>query len=506
MTAPVTARVRALRRPDPAAVEGSRPAGADDRTPLGGTVLAVLLSLGTCAGALIGLGSIAQYLYPLACAGVAALLLLQRRHAGFLEFALWLWFLSPEVRRVVDWRTGWHPVSYVMVAAPLATVLCLLPALRNVRPVHRSAVLAFTVFLVALGYATAVGVVRTGPAAPAADVLQWLPPVALGVWIANSELSTRDLRRALTRTAVAGGVVLGLYALVQFVLLPPWDSYWFENAPLGSLGSNEPFEVRVWSLLNSPGPFATVLLALMALVLASRSPLRWVSFGLSAVGIGLSLVRAAWAGFVVLLLVLVTRMKKASAAVIAATALLLVVMAALGGPVYDAIAERFDTSVQSGSSDVSFTERLAFHVEMLPVILADPVGQGLGASGVATKLDNAGDLGTRGDFDGGALQVLFAFGPLVGTAVLVTVLLAVLAAWARSREQEPLFKVCAAAAVALVSQLVFGNPFTSVSGVVLWVVLGVVARDRSDEQDDAAGAPAPARHVAAPALAPVRRR
>ena len=59
------------------------------------------------------------------------------------------------------------------------------------------------------------------------------------------------IRRILTRTFVTGGLVMGLYGLIQFFYLPEWDVYWLENAGMDSQGLPFPGLIRVFSTMNS---------------------------------------------------------------------------------------------------------------------------------------------------------------------------------------------------------------------------------------------------------------
>lgn len=428
--------------------------------------------------------------YPAATV-LLGFVLLQRKHDGdFLEFVLWTWILSPELRRVVDWQTGWHPLSPVMVAAPVLTLLALGPALVRVGRMRLESRVLFTVVLVAMAYGVCVGIVRNGVSASAADLLQWVAPVALGLWIANAGPSAAVLRRVLLRTALWATVVIAVYGLVQFFVLPAWDAAWMLAAPLASIGRPEPFEVRIFSILNSPGPMALVLIAFMLVLVGSSGRRTWLGHSLGLVALALSLVRAAWIGLLVGVWALCFRLpRKVLAWILLDVALLTVVILAVP-QVQDLVLGRFTTSVDSGSHDESFTARLAFHELMLPVVLRDPVGSGLGASGVATKVANGGALGTSGDFDGGALQVLFTFGAVIGPVLLIVLMWVVARTWRRTRGGAPFEAACAAALIALIVQLAFGNPFTSVTGVVLWTLLGTLGRQDVDQRPPGAGAEA----------------
>jgi hypothetical protein len=140
--------------------------------------------------------------------------------------------------------------------------------------------------------------------------------------------------------------------------------------------------------------------------------------------------------------------------------------------------DRVTASASSGSRDVSLTERLEFHRELLPRLVRDPAGAGVGAVGVATKLAAPG--AQVEDFDGGDLEVLLTFGLLLGSALLVALGAALRAAWRRSRELGDLERAMAAALVGLAAQLPFANPLVGPAGVMFWLLLGTMARAALD--------------------------
>src|SRR3712207_6929840 len=57
--------------------------------------------------------------------------------------------------------------------------------------------------------------------------------------------------RAVQRAFVWGVLVMGVYGLIQFFFLPPWDRYWMENSPITSFGLPEPLGDRKSTRLNS---------------------------------------------------------------------------------------------------------------------------------------------------------------------------------------------------------------------------------------------------------------
>lgn len=108
--------------------------------------------------------------------------------------------------------------------------------------------------------------------------LALIPLVASGRLLIHWEL--------LTRIIPVLGLPVGVYGLIQFFVLPVWDSRWMTASMLTSIGSPEPMQVRVFSTLESPGPAAAYLgLAIvLSIARATRSRggrrLFWITLGL----------------------------------------------------------------------------------------------------------------------------------------------------------------------------------------------------------------------------------
>lgn len=467
----------------------------EHRGRLTGLWFALAIDLGGSLLALGGASRVVELLLPLVAVAVGARLL-AGRPAAYLELVLWLWLLTPFARRVVDLGTGYTSVSPVLLAPPLASLVALAPVLSRSRPVPPALRAYFAVSLPVLGYGTAVGVVENGAGPALVALLGWLAPLALGMWVAGRGPDDRELRDVVTRVAVWGSLVTGAYAVVQFLVLPRWDAFWMQNAGLNSIGNPAPLEVRVFSTLNSPGPYATTAAALLTVALGARSRGRMPALVAGGVGLALSLVRAAWGAFVLAALVLGLRSgSKVLSRVVLGLGVPLVVLSSVGGPLQKAVVSRFQSSTQAGTSDESFVDRVAFYGRTLPAVLSDVVGHGLGAVGTATKLSNAqGQLGKNGNFDSGLLEHLYTFGVAAGLLLLGLLIGVVVATWRAAARRDGYAQACAAGAAAIAVQLVFVNVLLSVTGALFWVLVGCVARARDDD------APAIAASTTAPLI------
>ncbi len=69
---------------------------------------------------LTGLGGRAANFAYVGLAVLVGGVLIQRSPVMYSSFSLWLWFLTPFVRRVLDYRHGWNPTNVVLLAPPVA--------------------------------------------------------------------------------------------------------------------------------------------------------------------------------------------------------------------------------------------------------------------------------------------------------------------------------------------------------------------------------------------------
>lgn len=442
-----------------------------------GPSIGIGLCVGSALAAFVGAGALIVLL-PLAALMAAVWLVQRHERPDYLELVIWLWLLTPWVRRVVDMHSGYSDESVVLLVAPLASLPGIATGLLRPMRVRPEVRRVFVVALFAVAYATAAGVIRfgTGPALVGGTV--WLAPLGVGLWVAATPCPTHALRRAVGRLSVAGALVLGVYGMYQFFRLPEWDAHWMENVDLVSIGTPVALGVRVFGTLNAPVPYAMVLGAL--LIVASTVPSRWRVLIATAgmAGLALSVVRTAWVGFAAALAAMLVsgreRTARAALMLVVVPAVLLVV---LGGPVRDTVISRFDATVEKGTEDRSFADRTESYGVNLPRAATDLVGRGFGQVGAgASAVDDDAGVETNTAPDSAILEALFSMGSVVGTAFLVAVTVGVLGTLRRSRQGGELDRAMAAALLGLLVQVPLGNPFNSAPAAVFWMFLAVAAR------------------------------
>lgn len=466
-----------------AVADGSSVRAACHPSPLrvpNGTVAAVTWVTAVVTVALLGPARVVTVGFLVGTAALAALLA-HRRPAAAVEFAVWMWLLSPLVRRVVDFTTGYHPVSPILSAAALATVL-VIPAVRGLRDTGEQRWCRPLLALVAVTtFGFAVGAFRSSlSAAGAAFVLWGLPPL-FGLAVVAIGREHRELGSAVERLAVWATIGLGVYGIVQFYAITAWDAFWMNNAPIDSIGWPEPFAVRVFSTLNSPGPFAIFLTATLLYLTGSRHRLRVPAQVIGIAALGVSLVRSAWLAYLVgLVLVIVCGHARTRVAVLASMVLAAVAFTQFAGPVATVLTERVDET-REGQQDDSFVARRDLHRQMLPALADRPAGSGLGATGIVTRLatddQQPGDLAV---LDSGLLDFGFSLGLPAG----LTALIALAAGWVglvhRGLRARAAPAGVYAASLSVLLQLVAGNSLVGVGGIVCFLFWGLAVRGQLD--------------------------
>ncbi|MCC8391228.1 O-antigen ligase family protein [Paraburkholderia sp. MMS20-SJTR3] len=485
---PTVARI-AQRAPTPALRDPLRP-------PL-------LLFGATLALLVLRQGHLVEYLFPLGAICVALLLYL-RSPAHYLGFVFWLFFLGPEVRRLADFVNGAFNAQSPIMIAPLAAVsLSGLSLLKHMAILGQRRAAPLVLIVLALLYAFVVGAAQVGPAGATYTLMTWLYPVLISFYLILTWRHYPDYHRVLLKTFVYGGLLMSVYGLVEFVSPLPWTAFWLQGSQMVTEGHAVPFGMRVSSTMNSCGPFAVTLMALLLTSLAARG---WPRIVLGCLGVPVLLltsVRSAWGGFAVALLysfaMLDGRNRVRMLAVVLSLALLATPLMLID-QVATPVLKRFDT-MQNLGNDTSFQERTEFYKTFLASALTNIAGQGLGTTGIGSKLSDNPAVATMTDFDSGLMEVPYVMG-WPGTLLYVSGIAMLLARAFRASRRHPrdlLANAGVGIAFAITAMMVFANMLTGVPGMFFFLgaTLPVVSLRYAREgrnMSRAAAAPEPDNH------------
>lgn len=430
-----------------------------------------------------GGGGLLRLAYP-AVAFLVGLYLYRRDGVRYLSFTLWLWFLTPFVRRLIDYQSGWVDPSPVLLAPLLVTVITGDTFLRHCKGLLRQGGLPFALALAGVAYGTGIGMLRYPPTpAIVVAILNWVVPICFGFYLLANWPDYDHYRKAIERNFVWGTLVMGSYGVWQFIFAPAWDQEWMRNVQYGSFGTPEPFGIRVFSTLNSPGPFGVVMLVGLLLLFVQRGWLRLPAAAAGYAAFLLALVRSAWMGWLVgltmLLIYLQLRVKIRLLAIIFIVALCVSPLFAYE-PFVGMLQSRFQTFT-SLKQDVSYLARMEGYVQFLGEALADPLGKGVGVMDKEYVIDP--DDEGMGPHDSAILEILLSLG-CCGALLYLAGLGLLLRALLRSPEtrDDPFATAARAIGLAFYALLVMGSVIIAVSGVIFWGFLGIALAARRYHQ------------------------
>jgi hypothetical protein len=416
-------------------------------------------------------GSVVNLGFPL-LAAVVAFALFIGRPAVYVAFVWWIWLFAPEVRRLVDYQTGYHNISPVMVTPLLVTGFAVASVLGRPSVWLRRSMQPFLIYGLVLCYAFAVGLVVNGILPACYDFVSWLFPAAFGLFLISDQKRFANIRRELLFAIISGLLAMSVYGIYQFYEFPPWDSYWLAQSQLTSSGLGLAEQVRIFGPLNSAGPYAVALMSSLVFAIVTRGKLRIAAAAFGFPAFALTLVRAAWGGWLLAALFILWRVggkTRLRIAAVAGAVALVAVPLMTAGPVANLVSARFAT-FQSLQKDNSFVSRQSLYENFFTSALSEPLGIGFGQIGLASKLTT----GNAAVFDSGILQIPYEFGWAGGIFFIWAVAVIILRAYnAAVHSKDRIVIAGASVFFVLVAENVFASTFGGGLGISLWVGLAL---------------------------------
>ena len=409
---------------------------------------------------LAGAGKVANLAFPAGAVAVGVFLYF-RAPVLYVGFTWWLWFLSPFVRRVADWKSSFTDPSPILLAPYLVSLLTLITLWQHLPKAHRQGGLPFIFAFVAVSYSFLVGLIYKPPLTVGIGFLDWLAPLSFGFHLFINWRDYPSYRQNMIKVFVWGVLVMGVYGIVQYLVAPEWDVLWRKNAEFMSAGGYvDPSEIRVWSTLNSPEPFADTMMAGLLILFNYEGGLLIPAWIAGYLGFLLSLVRSAWGGWLVGLLALVISLKeKLQMRLVIITVVMFLCLVPL--TTLDAFSEVIQGRLETFSNieaDNSASVRQYYFESQIGDALTSWTGLGVGGHvydwGIFALLFNLGWFGTS--FYIGGLLLLF------------------LKLYQGSESRADAFiGVARAVALATFALTPLQTPFTEIKGMILWGFIGI---------------------------------
>ena len=411
-----------------------------------------------------GIGKVLIILFPLGSIALGLFLYLHYPHL-YVGFTLWMWFITPLIRRIIDYQSGFKTpgpsalVSFLVTAITFITLFKELP---------KQYIKTFPIFLCsgAVFYGSVVGLIQNSLDKTVIHTLWWLCPISFGFYLLVNWRNYPQFRRVILQAFFAGTIAMGLYGVWQFCTAPSWDAFWLNSIEASSFGKPFPFEIRVFSTMNAPQDFAKVIsTGLLCLFIQKNSSVKYLAMIVGYLALLLTQARAAWLGWItgLLILIIFSKLKtqiRVVLGIIIALIILVPIISAL--PWSETITSRLDTLFNL-ESDESLNARLQGYNYLLFSALSQVTGKGLGyiveSSGI-------------GPNDGSIMPAFFTLGWLgvltyfIGFLMLLSKLFN-----NHTKDSHSLKYLYGAITASIFIQIGFNFIFVGVNGILLWTFI-----------------------------------
>jgi phage tail protein X len=420
--------------------------------------------------AMVGAGGILRPLITLGSFAVGVFLY-RRYPILYMGFAWWLWLLAPFVARVIDYRSSFDPLRLVLLSQYLVTLLTLHTFLKHLPKASRQDGLPFVLAFVGVVYGFLVGLINTSPITAFRGLLDWLPPIPFGFYLFINWRDYPEYRQNIQRVFLWGVLVTGAYGVVQYLVVPEWDRFWLISTKLTSFGDPEPFKLRIWSTMPSPGPFAVMMMTGLLLLFTSKEALRLPAAGAGYLAFLLTMVRTLWGAWFLGLLILIVSLKAHLQMRLLVTIL---IMAVCVVPLVtiEPFATTINTRLQTFSNleeDDSAKVRKEIYEKGLNSALTNGLGNGIGNTFIVKegKLEPV-------VIDSGILDMFFTLGWFGAVFYLGGLLLLLYNLFQYSEFRfDPFMAAARAISIACFMTLPGGSTMLAFGGIVLWGFLGI---------------------------------
>lgn len=344
-----------------------------------------------------------------------ALYLYVIRSNRLIDYLVWITVLNRGLRRYVDWLNGsFNPLSPISLTPLVVAGLIFLMVFQDYGRLPGYFKRICSSFIIALFFAFAVGIIRNKFAA-IYSLAEYVTPLSI-MACAVLAWGREDVQDRWIKTVGYAAMAASAYGWYQYFTIPPWDAFWVRAVGFeGYLGQLRPTEMTVFSTMAERGPLASFLgFAVIPMICSKRwrNIGGWFSVLLILSVILLTLVRSTiiTIGLATILYPILNQGKNTMRLILL---LCVVALAANVGlsrlPTSEKISARVGT-IANITEDGSFKGRVAIAQHGVSGVLRNPLGTGLGSTGLAGRV-NTGEVEAGGEIgDNGYFAIMFTFG------------------------------------------------------------------------------------------------
>jgi hypothetical protein len=408
----------------------------------------------------VGAGKILNLAFP-GGALIIGIFLYFRYPILYTGFSWWMWFLTPLVRRLADYRGSFTDPSPILLAPYLVVAIALVSLWKHLPKIVRQGGLPFLLSFIGLAYAYLVGIIQSSPVQVTIALLEWLIPVLFGFHLFINWRDYPNYRQNIDRIFTWGVLVMGVYGIIQYLVAPDWDKVWLTNTEMISAGSPEPLAIRVWSTMHSPGVFAVFMVVGLLILLNKQGAFARVTSVIGYLAFLLTLVRGAWIMWLVGLLTHLSFIKS-NLRIRIAVILMVLVLGVIPLTTIEPFAERITPRLETLfnlEQDQSSNDRKALYSQEMESTFTNVIGNGMEKQAI---------------LDSGIIDILLSLGWFGGIFYLGGILLLILRLFQDAMfNLDPFVSICRAVSFCCIVGLIFGRQQIGPPGVILWSFLGL---------------------------------
>ncbi|MEG3990055.1 O-antigen ligase domain-containing protein [Microcoleus sp. S28C3] len=422
-------------------------------------ILGLLLITALCLAA--GLGKVLNIIFPAGSLAVGLFLYL-RYPILYVGFTWWVFFLTPFIRRVSDFRSGFTDPSPMLLAPLLVATITIITFYRNLPKAHEQGGLPFILSAMGVFYGFLVGLINGLPVPAIVSLMTWVSPILFGFHLFVNWRDYPSYRENIQRTFLWGVLVTASYGVYQYLVAPEWDRFWLIQTKLyTSMGKPEPLGLRVWSTMNAPLQFGIVMLAGNILLFIGQGNLRIPGLAVGILSVLLTSVRTVWGGLIIALITLLGSLKGSFQIRLIAFILMIalcIVPLSTVEPFSQVIQSRV-TSLTNVKDDQSAKDRADLYGKTLNLALSEVIGKG---------------NGTLQPIDSGIIELLLTLGWMGAIPYIGGLLLSFYSLFQSSKSKsDPFPSAARAIVVGFLPMLAGSNVIVGISGMVFWGFLGL---------------------------------
>jgi len=422
-------------------------------------ILGLLLIITLCLVA--GLGKVLNIIFPAGCLGVGLFLYL-RYPILYVGFTWWVFFMTPFVRRVSDFRSGFTEPSPILLAPLLVAMITIITFYRNLPKAHEQGGLSFVLSATGVFYGFLVGMINGSPVPAIISLMAWVSPILFGFHLFINWRDYPSYRDNIQRTFLWGVLVTASYGVYQYLVAPEWDCFWLiETKLFTSMGNPEPLGLRVWSTMNAPLQFGVVMIGGNILLFIGKGNLRIPGLTVGILSVLLTSVRTVWLGLMVALITLLVSLKGGSQIRLIAFILMIfvcIVPLSAVEPFSKVIQSRVST-LSNVQDDQSAKDRANLYGLVLNEALSEFIGKG---------------NGTLQPIDSGIIELLLTLGWMGAIPYISGLLLSFYTLFQASKSRsDPFASAARAIVVGFVPMVAGSNVIAGISGMIFWGFMGV---------------------------------